>query len=72
MEEPVRLMGVGEACRCLGVSYQRLYVLRRRMGFPAPVAELECGVIWLAQDIERYEAVRRKTPGRASRKERET
>lgn len=60
----LRLMGPGEVAASIGVTAQRLGVLRKRPDFPAPHSVLECGEIWLAQDIERYDRERNKTPGR--------
>lgn len=60
----LRLMGVGEVCARLGVTVQRVHVLRDRPDFPAPVATLRCGVIWRTEDIEKYAARRKRTPGR--------
>lgn len=64
MSDEIQLMGVGEAVACLGVTWQRLHVLRRQPDFPQPVAVLACGTIWLAEDIKRYAATRNRTPGR--------
>jgi predicted DNA-binding transcriptional regulator AlpA len=60
----LRLMGVGEVCAHLGVKMQRVHVLRERPDFPAPIATLRCGVVWRAEDIEKYAAQRKRTPGR--------
>ena len=60
----LRLMGVQEAAVALGVSRQRLHILRKRSDFPVPVADLLCGPVWLAQDIEQYHERRGKRAGR--------
>jgi prophage regulatory protein len=54
-------MGVAEIADLLGVSRQRVdQLVRLGAGFPPPVAELEAGRIWLAEEIERWaRAVRR-------------
>lgn len=67
----LRLMGVGEAVACLGVSLQRIQVLRLYPDFPEPVARLLCGDIWLADDMEEYARTRNRRPGRR-RKTKET
>lgn len=64
----LRLMGVSEVATCLGVSVQRVHVLRGRPGFPKPAVVLMCGIIWLAGDIEHYAATRRRTPGRPGKR----
>lgn len=60
----IRLMGPGEVNAFLGISHQRVLLLRKRPEFPAPAAVLECGPIWLAEDIEAYAVVRNRKPGR--------
>lgn len=55
-----RLMGTKEAARCLGVlppNFVRDWA--SRADFPAPVANLSSGRVWLASDVERYETRRR-------------
>ncbi len=37
-----------------GLSRQRVYFLTRRPDFPAPVAELGQGLVWLADDVEAW------------------
>lgn len=63
----LRLMGPGEAADCMGVTTQRLHTLRKRAEFPRPVADLACGPIWLARDIEQFQATRKRTPGPAKK-----
>lgn len=65
----IRLMGVGEAAWCLGVTVQRLHVVRQDPDFPSPVAVLRCGIIWRAADIEKYAATRERRPGRKKKEE---
>jgi hypothetical protein len=62
-------MGVGEAAWCLGVTTQRLFILRKQPDFPRPIAELNCGPIWRAADIEKYAATRDRRPGRRKKEE---
>ena len=55
-----RLVGTNEAARSLGL--QRSNFVRdwaSRPDFPAPVAELSSGRVWLADDVTRYAAQRR-------------
>jgi prophage regulatory protein len=48
-------MGVAEIAKLLGVSRQRVdQLVRLGAGFPEPVAELEAGRIWLAEDIDKW------------------
>lgn len=48
------LVGVTEIADMLGISRQRLAVLRQRREFPAPVAELAAGPIWRARDLSTF------------------
>jgi predicted DNA-binding transcriptional regulator AlpA len=51
----IRLMGSHEIRMMLGgVSRQRVYQITSRRDFPEPVAELEQGRVWLAEDVERW------------------
>ncbi|WP_111647295.1 helix-turn-helix transcriptional regulator [Actinoplanes lutulentus] len=43
-----------------GISRQRVYELSSRADFPAPVADLAQGKVWLTSDVEEWIAVRRK------------
>ena len=56
------LMGAGEIARLLGVSRQRVQQLAQRPDFPEPVAVLDMGKVWKAEDIRAW-AVRRAGPG---------
>lgn len=67
--ERPRLMGTAEVVAYMDISYTRLYVLRRKPGFPQPTAVLASGPTWLATDIEDYQAHRRRTPGQPCRSE---
>jgi predicted DNA-binding transcriptional regulator AlpA len=37
-----------------GISRQRVYQLTSRPDFPAPVADLAMGKVWLAEDVEAW------------------
>lgn len=55
------LVGVAEVRRLLGVSRQRVHqLIRDDPEFPAPVAELASGRIWLRKDIDAWVARRGK------------
>ncbi|MBB2940637.1 putative DNA-binding transcriptional regulator AlpA [Actinoplanes lutulentus] len=55
------LMGAHEIrVRLGGISRQRVYELSSRADFPAPVADLAQGKVWLTSDVEEWIAVRRK------------
>lgn len=58
------LVGVTEVTQLLGVSKQRLAVLRQRPEFPAPVATLAAGPIWRADDLSTFADGWRRQPGR--------
>jgi predicted DNA-binding transcriptional regulator AlpA len=52
---PLRLVGTAEIRRMLGgVSKQRAYEITNRKGFPEPVADLDQGRVWLAEDVEAW------------------
>ncbi|MEV4628786.1 DNA-binding protein [Micromonospora sp. NPDC049523] len=51
----MRLMGAHEIrMRLGGISRQRVYAITSHRGFPAPVAELQQGNVWNAEDVERW------------------
>jgi tRNA A-37 threonylcarbamoyl transferase component Bud32 len=52
----VRLAGVSEISRVLGVSSQRVSQLKKQSGFPAPIADLSAGPIWDLDQVERWKA----------------
>ncbi|WP_173745415.1 helix-turn-helix transcriptional regulator [Actinoplanes sp. TFC3] len=59
--QTIVLMGVEEIRKRLGeASTQRIYVLSRRPEFPRPVATLQSGRVWLADDVEDW--LRRESP----------
>lgn len=48
-----RLMGAHEIRARLGnISRQRVYQLTSRADFPAPVADLAQGKVWLADEVD--------------------
>jgi predicted DNA-binding transcriptional regulator AlpA len=56
----LRLMGAHEIRVALGgVSRQRVYQITARSDFPAPVADLQQGRVWLAEDVETWIATHR-------------
>lgn len=58
--EDVRLMGPAEIGRRLGgIGRARVYQITQRRNFPPPVAELEMGNVWLADDVEEWIAEHR-------------
>jgi len=60
----LHLMGAHEIRVLLGgISRQRIYQLTSRRDFPAPVAELAMGNVWLAEDVEAWIATRPPRPG---------
>lgn len=60
----ITLMGVAEAAKYLSVSRQRFSVLEQRKDFPRPAAELACGRIWLAKDIQLWNIKHPRVNGR--------
>jgi prophage regulatory protein len=48
------LMMVDEIADLLGVSSKRADQMTREQGFPAPVATLSGGRIWLRRDVESW------------------
>ncbi|MEV0901256.1 AlpA family phage regulatory protein [Actinoplanes sp. NPDC049802] len=59
----LRLMDAHDIRVRLGnLSRQRVYQITNRANFPKPVAVLEAGKIWLADDVEAWIAEHR--PGR--------
>ena len=49
----LHLMGAHEIrVRLGGISRQRTYQLTRRADFPSPVADLQAGKVWRAEDVE--------------------
>jgi prophage regulatory protein len=51
----IKLMGSAEIGRRLGgLSRTRVYQLTQRRNFPEPIAELDMGNVWLAEDVEAW------------------
>jgi prophage regulatory protein len=50
----LRLLGPAEIGKRLGVGRTRVYQITQRRNFPLPVAELEMGNVWLAEDVEAW------------------
>jgi hypothetical protein len=61
--------GAGEAATLLGVSLQRMHVLRGRADFPATHQLLSVGPVWLVEDVQRYDETRNKRPGPRGRRD---
>jgi hypothetical protein len=64
---PERYAGVSEVAELFGVSRQRLAELRAKPGFPAPVAELAAGPVWLVSSLNRFLEQWDRRPGRPRR-----
>jgi hypothetical protein len=47
----LRLYGAAEVARALGCQVSNV---GRKKGLPAPVAELDCGRIWLAEQVDAF------------------
>jgi prophage regulatory protein len=59
----MRLVGAHEIRIVLGgISRQRVYQLTMRADFPAPVADLALGKVWLADDVDAWDKARRPAP----------
>nr|WP_285790073.1 DNA-binding protein [Micromonospora sp. NBRC 101691] len=43
----------------MGISRQRTYILVSRRDFPAPVATLKMGNVWLKDDVEAWISAKR-------------
>lgn len=54
-----QVMGAAEIGRLLGVSRHRVRQLVKTPGFSAPVAVLDMGKVWRAEDIHKWVAERR-------------
>ena len=60
--ETMRLMGAHEIrLRLGGISRQRIYQITSRADFPAPVADLAQGKVWLTAEVESWIAEHRAT-----------
>ncbi len=58
------LVGVAELAKMLGVSKQRASEARKKAGFPAPVAELATGPVWIRANVVAFAEGWKRTPGR--------
>lgn len=58
------LVGVSEVAAILDVTRQRASELRSRQGFPAPVATLASGPVWLRPSLDRFVETWNRTAGR--------
>ena len=57
-------MGAHEIRLRIGrISRQRVYQLAKRPDFPAPVADLAQGKVWLADEVETWISARRRGTG---------
>jgi len=57
----VRLVGTQEIrVRLGGISRQRVHQITTRADFPAPIADLGQGRVWLADDVDAWIARRRR------------
>jgi hypothetical protein len=54
--EEIRLMGTAEIADRLGVTSARVNQITdsRKLSFPAPLARLRMGQVWLAADVEAW------------------
>lgn len=62
-EQVPPLIGITELAELLGVSNQLVTVLVRAKGFPAPVAELNAGPVWVLASINRFIRRAQADPG---------
>jgi predicted DNA-binding transcriptional regulator AlpA len=59
---PLHLVGPHEIrMRLGGISRQRVYEITHYSHFPAPIADLVLGKVWLAEDVEAW--IREHRPG---------
>lgn len=63
-QEPEAYAGVSEVAKLLGVSRQRVFELRTRGDFPAPVADLAAGPVWRLSTLKRFISEWPRKPGR--------
>ena len=66
--KPERYAGVTELAKLFDVSRQRVWELRRRPGFPAPIAELAAGPVWTVSSLQRFLEAWPRKPGRPRRR----
>jgi hypothetical protein len=58
------LVGVAEVAEMLGVSKQRVSVLKDESWFPKPLAQLASGPVWTAAGIRKFASEWSRQPGR--------
>ncbi|MDG4832332.1 helix-turn-helix domain-containing protein [Solwaraspora sp. WMMD1047] len=58
--QPLRIMGAAEIAEYLGVSRQWVEVLTKRRDFPEPAVVLKAGRIWRTEDVEEWQATRKR------------
>ena len=70
MAQPTRLVGLAEVAEVFGVSKRTASRYTIRNDFPAPVARLRAGPIWLEDDVRTWAApvppVKRGRPRKAA------
>lgn len=54
------LVGTHEIAAMLGVSRQRVLQLAQTPGFPAPVARLKVGNVWVKHQVSAWETARQE------------
>ena len=57
------IVGFHEVSEMLGVSKQRVHMLRMRGDFPEPISVLAATPIWDSSVIRQYDQTRRRKPG---------
>jgi len=70
LEQPAypALAGVAELAEILGVTPQRVSTMRRtHAGFPAPIAELRSGPVWVRDHVTRFAESWTRKPGRPTK-----
>ncbi|GAA0454225.1 hypothetical protein [Streptomyces olivaceiscleroticus] len=60
----LRLAGLTEAAQVMGITKQAAARALKRAGAPRPLADLAQGPVWDLDEIETWNASRRRTPGR--------
>lgn len=61
------LVGVAELAQLFGVAPQRASALQHRDGFPAPVATLKSGPVWVRANVEDFAKTWVRKPGRPAK-----
>ncbi|MEX0755715.1 MAG: hypothetical protein WD556_11460 [Actinomycetota bacterium] len=68
-EPPIELVGATELAEMLGVTRQRASTLATSSTFPAPLARLASGPVWLKGSVLRFASEWERRPGRPRKKE---